>query len=133
MISLTIRIGSNEFTVSGVDLAGLKEVGPYVKLWFEALAQANPAQLEQITQQLATLNGKVDTTMALTQAVTDKVNEIKATLAAGVAGIRGDIEELKAKVASGATEAEILAELDKISTSVADVTSLDAENPAATV
>lgn len=79
-----------------------------------------------LEEEISNLRGDI---MALSQAVQDAIAKIKTDLAAGVAGIRSDIEELKKLVSSGASEADILAGLEDLSQSVKAVTDLDAENP----
>lgn len=70
--------------------------------------------------------------MALSAAVQAKVDEIKAALDAGVAGIQADIQALKDKItAGGMSEAEILEGLSAIGASAQKVTDLDLANPAA--
>jgi len=92
-------------------------------------------KIDLILARLAHLLDQGATHMALTQAVRDRLEAIKATLESGVAGIKGDIQDLKDKITSsaGATEAEILAGLDSIGASVQAVGDLDLENPAAPV
>lgn len=122
-MKLAMTLSGNSFNAEADSASDLQEAMTALALWLDA--QHRPAhdlatKLDQLKEEL----------MAISQAVTDKVNAIKTALDAGVAGIRSDIEALKTQVANGASQEEVLAELDKLSASVAGVSNLDAENPA---